>query len=74
MIPSRCLRFESDRTFVLIDSKGQAEKRAVTVGFNDGNRAEITTGLTPDDAVIAESRSPLCHGQTVQPSPAKAGK
>lgn len=74
LIPSRCLRFEADRAFVLIASKGQAEKRAVTVGFNDGNRAEITTGLTPDDAVIAESRSPLSHGQTVQPSPAKASK
>lgn len=74
LVPSRCLRFEGDRAFVLIAAKGKAEKRTVTVGFNDGNRVEITTGLNSDDTVIAESRSPLSPGQPVQASPIKVGK
>lgn len=66
LVPSRCLRFEGDRAFVLIATKGKVEKCAVTVGFNDGSRAEIVDGLSPTDQVIAESRSPLSPGQSVQ--------
>ena len=74
LVPSRCLRFEGDRAFVLIAAKGKAEKRTVTIGLNDGNRAEITNGLTPDDTVIAESRSPLSPGQSVQATAARSAK
>src|SRR5439155_8920641 len=74
LVPSRCLRFEGDRAFVLIAAKGKAEKRAVTVGFNDGNRAEIPDGLKPDDTVIAESRSPLSPGQPIRATAARGSK
>lgn len=74
LVPSRCLRFEGDRAFVLIAVKGKAEKRTVTIGINDGNRAEILDGLKPDDTVIAESRSPLSPGQPVQATPVKVSK
>lgn len=74
LVPSRALRFEGDRAFVFVASKGKAEKRAVTIGFNDGNRAEITDGLAPNDAVIADSRSPLAPGQLVEATPARSAK
>ena len=74
LVPSRCLRFEGDRAFVLIVAKGKAEKRTVTIGINDGSRAEILEGLKPDDSVIAESRSPLSPGQPVQATAARSAK
>ncbi|HLQ44077.1 MAG TPA: efflux RND transporter periplasmic adaptor subunit, partial [Planctomycetaceae bacterium] len=74
LVPSRSLRFQGDQAFVLIAAKGKAEKRPVTIGFNDGNRAEIVDGLSPTDQVIAESRSPLSPGQPVEATPARVNK
>jgi RND family efflux transporter MFP subunit len=64
LIPARCLRYEDRRPFVLCVENGVVTKHAVKLGFSDGTRAEIVSGLSADDQVVLESRFALRPGQT----------
>ncbi len=65
ILPSRCLKYEGGQPFVLAVREGLVERLPVTTGYSDGARAEIVTGVSPDDAIVSESRFPLRPGQRV---------
>jgi membrane fusion protein (multidrug efflux system) len=44
----------------------RAERRVVTVGFTDDDRAQILTGLAPGDQVIVKGQRSLRHGQPLR--------
>jgi hypothetical protein len=37
------------------------------MGLNDDTRAEVVSGLAPDDAVVKANAAPLADGQPAQP-------
>jgi RND family efflux transporter MFP subunit len=69
LLPTRCLRYDAGRPFVLCVRQGTVERAGVETGYSDGIRTEIVAGLEPDDAVIVESRVALRPGQPVTAAP-----
>ncbi|MEX0641345.1 MAG: hypothetical protein WD468_01520, partial [Pirellulales bacterium] len=45
---------------------GRVQQRPVTLGFSDGNRAEVLAGISPADDLILESTSLLTPGHPVR--------
>lgn len=43
----------------VVNSNGEAEKRAVTLGFENDNQVEITAGLQPSDVVVVTGQNNL---------------
>ena len=53
-LPEKCINFKGDTTFVYVtDSlKRFATEQPVTLGLSDGDRVQITEGITKDDLII----------------------
>lgn len=62
-VPAGCLASDDQGAFVWLAVGGKAERRRVTVGINDGTRAEITAGLTGSEEVISAGKDSLRTGQ-----------
>jgi RND family efflux transporter MFP subunit len=54
-------------TVYLVDAAHRIESRAVKVGIETPDQAEILEGLNPGDLVVVAGRGELRPGQTVQP-------
>jgi membrane fusion protein (multidrug efflux system) len=65
-IPVEALAMEKTNAFVFKAAEGKAKKTAVTLGFNDGARAEVLTGLAEGDPVILVGKATFTDGQPVQ--------
>jgi multidrug efflux pump subunit AcrA (membrane-fusion protein) len=65
-VPSTALVREDSRTFCVAVADGKAVRRPVSVGLEDGTRAEILSGLQPNDAVVKAYASALSDGQLVE--------
>ena len=65
-VPVEALAMEKTNAFVFKLADGKAKKTAVTLGFNDGVRAEILTGVAESDAVILVGKATFTDGQPVQ--------
>ncbi len=65
MIPSKALRVEEKATVVFVAEGGKVVVRAVTVGYDDGIWAEITSGLSGSESVITATSSAVRPGTVV---------
>ena len=51
-IPEAAVTYEGDKSFVFVKgSKGQYEKKEVTLGLSDGIKVEVLSGLTGDETL-----------------------
>jgi HlyD family secretion protein len=51
-VAERLLQFEEGKPFVEVEvGKGQFEKRPIELGLSDGVRAEVLSGVTPQDQI-----------------------
>jgi membrane fusion protein (multidrug efflux system) len=64
-IPTEALVIEKAKTSVFTVTEGKAKKVPVNIGFNDGVRTEIVSGLKPDEPVILAGKQALNDGQPV---------
>jgi HlyD family secretion protein len=64
-LPATCLVAESAGASVWLVVDGKAKKQRVTVGLNDGKKAEISSGLTGAEEVVASGLAGLRDGQAV---------
>lgn len=59
-IPSDVIHYSGERQFVLVrDLQGNVIERDITVGLNNEKNAEIVSGLTTEDTVVAQGNSYL---------------
>jgi len=65
-VPVEALAMEKANAFVFKIVDGKAKKTAVTLGFNDGARAEVLTGLAEEEPVILVGKATFTDGQPVQ--------
>jgi RND family efflux transporter MFP subunit len=70
-VPSETLVAEKANLFVFVAQGDRARKNAVKVGFNDGSRAEILSGLKGDEAVILVGKLPLVDGTPIRATEAR---
>ncbi len=67
-VPLQALNHEAGKTTVyFIDPSGRIEDRAVVLGLQTANDAEIISGLNLGDQVVVSDRSGLKAGEKVQP-------
>ncbi len=70
IVPAGALGLGGDESTVfVVEGEGEqaaAVGRAVRVGDREGDRVEILSGLSADDALIVESDRPLTSGQAVR--------
>ena len=52
---------------VFVVAEGKAERRAVKLGLEGGERVEILAGLTADDAVVREGNAGITEGMPLEP-------
>lgn len=77
VVPEAALVTEGDETFVFITHQGAkdeetVEKRKVTVGIREDNRAEITNGLKDNEIVVTTGAFGLSDGAKIKVTEAKA--
>lgn len=71
LIPVEALVMEKLNAFVFVADGGKAKKAALKVGFNDGAKAEVLSGLTGSETVILVGRMTLADGAAVNVTEAK---
>ena len=75
-LPSNALLFRSEGLRVAVVSNDKIVLTPVTIGHDYGNMVEITSGLSPKDAVVLDPPDSLAAGQAVKAvltDPAAAG-
>lgn len=69
-VPVQALIHEGDKTSVfVVDTNGTVEQRAVQVGLETSNFAEIVSGLNEGEQVVVSDRGSLKSGEKVHPQP-----
>ena len=68
LVPAAALLVEKTSASVFVVRDGKAVKTKVTAGFNDGQQAEILTGLTGNELLIVLTGLTLTDGQEVSPA------
>jgi len=65
LIPVEALVMEKTNAFAYLAADSKAKKTAIKIGFNDGARVEILSGLEPTAAVILVGKLALTDAQPV---------
>lgn len=65
LVPQSAVRDDAGKKIVFMVKNGHVERRAVTLGGNRGNDAEVIGGLTVGDTVVVNGPPNLRDGQTV---------
>ena len=65
-VPSNTLIFRSAGLQVGVVRNGRAQLVPITIGHDFGNSVEVTSGLTPQDAVILDPSDSLVSGTPVE--------
>jgi RND family efflux transporter MFP subunit len=65
-VPAIVVKSDGKASFVYLVDNGKAKRRVVTVGLNDGNKVEITSGLDGTEEVITGSKGTIRDEQPVQ--------
>ncbi len=65
LIPVEALVMEKTNAFAYLAADGKAKKTAIKIGFNDGARVEVLSGLDPTAAVILVGKLALADAQPV---------
>ena len=71
LIPVEALVMEKATAFAFVADGGKAKKTAIKIGFNDGAKLEVLSGLTGSEAVILVGRMTLADGAAVNATEAK---
>jgi multidrug efflux pump subunit AcrA (membrane-fusion protein) len=62
LVPREALVTEGDQTIVMVAVDARAERRVVTTGIVDDQRAEIRSGVTAGELVITRGHVGLADG------------
>ena len=65
LVPSEALVMEKTTAFLFLAESGKAKKTPVKIGFNDGAKVEIVSGLATTAKVILVGKMALTDGQAV---------
>jgi membrane fusion protein (multidrug efflux system) len=65
LVPVDALVMEKANAFVFVADGGKARKTAVKIGFNDGAKVEVLTGLKENEPVILVGKMTLADGQSI---------
>jgi RND family efflux transporter MFP subunit len=65
LIPSDALVMEKVNAFAFVADGGKARKTAIRIGFNDGAKVEVLSGLGGGEAVILGGKTTLTDGAAV---------
>jgi len=65
VIEKRAIVYEDELPHVFVVADGKAEKRSVTLGYQDENRAEVVSGVAAGEQVVVVGQSALKDGSTV---------
>jgi membrane fusion protein, multidrug efflux system len=71
LIPVEALVMEKANAFTFVVDGGKAKKTAIKIGFNDGTRVEVLSGLTGNETVILVGKMTLADQQPVNVTEAK---
>lgn len=71
LVPSEALVMEKTAAFLFLADGGKAKKTPVKIGFNDGAKVEIVSGLAESAKVILVGKMTLNDGQAVNVQEAK---
>lgn len=66
IIPADTLVMEKTNAFVFSVEGGKAHKQPIKIGFTDGPKVEVLSGLTGTESLIAVGKLVLTDGQPVQ--------
>ncbi|MBU1700112.1 MAG: efflux RND transporter periplasmic adaptor subunit [Candidatus Eisenbacteria bacterium] len=66
IIPKKSLVLETDDDDVFAVRDGRAQRVRIKLGYTDGDRVEVLSGLTPDDRVITVGHEGLKEGAAVR--------
>ncbi len=66
LMPEEALVTERSNTFAYVVADGKAAKRAIKVGFNDGQNVEVLDGLKGSDAIALPGKAKLSDGQPIR--------
>lgn len=72
LIPAAALVMEKANAFAWTVEGGVAKKRAIQIGFNDGEVVEVREGLDAGQRIILPGRQALRDGMSVAPTTAPA--
>jgi len=68
LVPAVAVVREGDETAVFVAAGGKAERRAVTLGLNDGTHVEIASGIKAGEKVIVDGQAGLPDGAAISES------
>lgn len=71
LIPVEALVMEKANAFTFVATDGKAKKTALKIGFNDGIKVEVASGLTGNEAVILVGKLTLADGAAIKAMEAK---
>ena len=65
-VPTTALVRQDSNTYCVAVVGGQAARRTVKLGLQDGTRAEILSGLRDDEEIVKANASSLVDGQKLE--------
>jgi RND family efflux transporter MFP subunit len=71
VLPASSILRDGDETYVMVVDAGVVRKRRIETGLRSGQEIQITSGLSPDDAVVLNRGESLADGQPVEVVPSK---
>ena len=74
VIPDSALAVEGSKKLIWVVRDGTAHRVEVETGLDDGNQAEIRSGLNAGDEVVLAGKDGLAEGKPVQAAEAGSGK
>ena len=66
IIPKVALALDSIGDTVFVEVDGEAQRRTIEIGYRDGNRLEVLSGLEEGDQVVVMGQDGLADGTPVQ--------
>ena len=74
LVPKEAIHTDGKTTFVYLVSDGKIERRAVKVGAEEGDQAQVLAGLSGGEQLVVASGSKLEDGEPVKVRPAEEGR
>ena len=71
LIPGEALVMEKLNAFVFVADGGKVKKTPIKIGFNDGIKIEVMSGLTGSEAVVLVGKLTLADGVAINATEAK---
>ena len=66
LVPKAAVRTDNGAQVVFVVKADRVERRAVTVGIDDGGQVEIASGVTPGERIVVEGAATLTDGARVK--------